>query len=187
MRLTAVLLVGGESQRMGRDKATLKWRGRFLWQWQIERLRGAGPEKIFLSARSDVSWRPADIKLVLDVSPSRGPLSGLAAALAATESDHLLALAVDMPFMTAEHLHTLCARVTNGTGVVPMIDGKPEPLCAIYPKAGEGLFQEALQSDDFSLQPVVRKLIDLSLLQVMPVSGSSREFYRSINEPRDLE
>ena len=132
-------------------------------------------------------WRPADLRLVPDVLPSRGPLSGLAAALVAAETDHLLTLAVDMPFITAEHLHALCDRATIGTGVIPMIDGKAEPLCAIYPKAGEGLFQEALRGEDFSLQPIVRRLIDLNLLRVMPVSGSSREFYRSINEPRDLE
>src|SRR6266487_1356246 len=181
MKVSAVLLAGGESRRIGRDKATLEWRGRLLWQWQIEKLRAVGPGNILLSARSDVSWRPADIKLVLDVSPSRGPLSGLAAALAATDGDHLLTLAVDMPFMPAEHLRTLCDRATNETGVVPMIDGKAEPLCAVYPKVAERLFQEALHGDDFSLQPIVRKLINRNLLRVMPVSMPSRGFYRSIN------
>src|SRR5438552_4706439 len=102
MRTTAVLLAGGKSRRMGRDKATIEWRGRPLWEWQIEKLRALCVEKIVLSTQSDVPWRPPDVELLPDIPPSRGPLSGLAAALASTEADQLLALAVDMPFMSTE-------------------------------------------------------------------------------------
>jgi molybdopterin-guanine dinucleotide biosynthesis protein A len=187
MTISAVLLAGGESRRMGHDKATLQWRGRPLWEWQIEKLRALRPQEIFVSARSELPWCPADAELILDTPPSRGPLSGLAAALAATETDHLLALAVDMPFMTSEHLRLLCNLAKSGMGVIPMIDGNAEPLAAIYRKESRAVFLEALQSENFSLQPIVRKLIDLNMLRVMSVSGPSREFYRSINEPQDLD
>jgi len=187
MSLGAVLLAGGESRRMGRDKATLEWRGRPLWEWQMEKLRALSPEKILLSARSDVAWRPADVELIVDVPPSRGPLSGLAAALAAIETNHLLAVAVDMPFMTTEHLQLLCGLAANGTGVIPMFDDEAEPLSAIYPKEAGAAFVEALQSENFSLQPIVRKLINLNLLKEMPVTGAAREFYKNINEPNDVD
>lgn len=187
MTLSAVLLAGGESTRMGRDKATLMWRGRPQWEWQIEKLRALHPEKIFVSARSDLSWCPADARLIQDTPPSRGPLSGLATALAATETDHLLALAIDMPFMTTEQLRLLCNLVTTEAGVVPMIDGNAEPLAAIYPKESRAIFLEALQSENFSLQPIVRKLIDLNLLKEMPIAGPAREFYKNVNEPSDLD
>ena len=187
MSITAVLLAGGESRRMGRDKATLEWRGRPLWEWQIEKLRALRPEKILLSARSDVSWRPADVGLILDVPASRGPLSGLAATLAAVETDHLLALAIDMPLMRTEHLRHLCGLAADGTGVIPMIDGNAEPLSAIYPKEARSIFLEGLQSKDSSLQPIIRKLIAAIVLRVLPVSGPAREFYKNINEPRDVD
>ena len=187
MNLSAVLFAGGESRRMGRDKATLEWQGRPLWEWQIEKLRVLQPEKIFLSARSDLHWRPPDMELILDTRPSRGPLSGLMAALTAIETDHLLALAVDMPFIKTEHLRHLCELARVGMGVVPMINGTAEPLSAIYPKEARAIFLEACRTDDFSLQPIIRKLIDLNLLTEMPVSDSAREFYRSINETKDLD
>jgi molybdopterin-guanine dinucleotide biosynthesis protein A len=185
MTLTAVLLAGGESRRMGRDKATLPWRSRPLWEWQIEKLRALCPEKILFSARSDVPWRPADVELLLDAPPSLGPLSGLAAALASTKTNHLLALAVDMPLLPVEYLRELCGFAADGIGVIPMMDERAEPLAAIYPREARTVFLEALQSDNFSLQPIVRKLIALNLLRVMPVSGSAREFYRNINEPHE--
>ena len=148
MSTSAVLFAGGESRRMGCDKATLVWRGRPLWEWQMEKLRALRPERIFLSARSEGDWRPADVELIVDVPPSRGPLSGLAATLFSIETEHLLVLAVDMPFMTTEHLCSLCHLATDGTGVIPMIDGKAEPLCAIYPKETRTTVEQALRGSD---------------------------------------
>jgi len=187
MAVTAVLLAGGESRRMGRDKATLQWRGRPLWERQIEKLRALRPEKILVSARSNLPWRPADVELILDAPPSRGPLSGLAAALACTETEHLLALAVDMPFMTVSQLRDLCELATNGTGVIPVVEARPEPIAAVYPREARERFLEALHGTGFSLQPIVEKLIALGMLRLARISGSARDLYKSINEPGDLD
>lgn len=186
MSISAVLMAGGESQRMGRDKARLVWGGRPLWQWQMDKLRAVAPEKIFLSVRSDTNWRPADVQLIVDLRPSRGPLSGLGATLGAIETDHLLVLAVDMPFMTNEHLDVLCGFATNGMGVVPMIDGRAEPLCAIYPKEARKAVEQALEGDDFSLQAVVKKLVALNIMREMPIAGPVCRLYKSVNEPSDF-
>lgn len=187
MSLSAVLLAGGESRRMGRDKATMPWLGRPLWKQQLEKLRALRPEKLFVSVRAEVTWRPADVELIVDLAPSRGPLSGLASALAVIETDHLLALAVDMPFMTIINLRGLCNRASEGVGVIPIITGTAEPLAAVYPKEAHATFQEALQSNDFSLQPIVAKLTALNRLRAVPVSNSACRLYKSINEPRDVE
>src|SRR5215475_14506266 len=108
MNVSAVLLAGGESRRMGTDKATLLFRGKPLWQVQLETLRRLRPAEIFVSARTDPSWRPAEVQFIADIPPSCGPLSGLAASLAKIRTTHLLALAIDMPFMTEDYLHSIC-------------------------------------------------------------------------------
>src|SRR5258705_11915427 len=100
MTLTAVLLAGGESRRMGKEKATIVFNGEPLWQRQITLLRHLGAKKILVSTRAERSWRPADTELVLDQPPSPGPISGLTAALARTRTPHLVALWVNMPFFT---------------------------------------------------------------------------------------
>ena len=79
--VSAVLLAGGESRRMGTDKATFLFRGKPLWQVQLETLRRLRPAEIFVSARTDPSWRPAYVQFIADIPPSCGPLSGLAASL----------------------------------------------------------------------------------------------------------
>jgi molybdopterin-guanine dinucleotide biosynthesis protein A len=187
MTLTAVLLAGGDSRRMGRDKATIVFRGEPLWQRQIGLLRDLHPERIFVSARKELSWRPADTELLLDESPSCGPLSGLTRALAQMQSSHLVALAVDMPYMTSEQLQMLLGLATLGCGVLPMIGDRAEPLAAIYPREAGEDFVTALASGDFSLQRLVRNLATANQVQLFSVPEKDEHLYRSVNEPGDFQ
>src|SRR5206468_7958013 len=149
MSISAMLLAGGESRRISKDKATLLFGGKPLWQIQLDFMRKLEPAEIFVSARADPAWRPADVQFVPDQPPSRGPLSGLTATLARIRSSHLLALAIDMPFMSEEHLRYLCNVIGPGRGVLPMIDGRGEPLAAIYPTEACDMFATALSGADF--------------------------------------
>ena len=187
MNITAVLLAGGESRRMGRDKATLLFHGKPLWQIQLELLRRLKPAEILVSARTDPSWRPADVQFVADDLPSRGPLSGIAASLAQVHTAHLLALAMDMPFMSESYLHYLCDRIEPGTGVVPTIDGRAESLAAIYPREADNDFRTALAGTDFSVQSVVRRLVESGKLQEVRVKEHEMKLFLNLNELSDLE
>jgi len=184
--LSAVLLAGGKGQRMGRDKAMLDWRGRPLWQIQVEKLRALSPERLLLSSRIEPQWSPPDMEVVFDAPPSRGPLSGLAAAMAAQKSDHLLALAIDMPEMTTEHLRRLGRLISEEMGVIPMIGERAEPLAAIYPKRAGEILANALDGSDVSLQSAVRRMVEAKMLRPIPVRDDERIFYRNLNEPSDL-
>jgi molybdenum cofactor guanylyltransferase len=186
MTLTAVLLAGGESRRMGRDKAEIVFRGAPLWQRQIELLRDLGPEKIFVSARDEPSWLPLDTELLLDEPPSRGPLSGLTRALERMQTSHLVVLAIDMPFMTGEQMRFLCGLGTAGRGLVPVVNGCAEPLAAVYPREAIADFATALAGSDFSLQALIRNLARAGTIQTLNVAVEARGFYRSVNEPADL-
>ena len=187
MTFSAVLLAGGESRRMGRDKATIVFGGELLWRRQIELLRGLRPEKIFVSVRQEPSWRPLNAELLLDEPPSRGPLSGVTKALERMQTSHLGVLAVDMPFMTGEQMRTLWSLAVIGRGVLPMVDDRAEPLAAIYPREASSDFVAALGSDDFSLQRLSYNLVEAGKLQVLRVSPADEGLYRSMNEPGDLQ
>ncbi len=186
MTLSAVLLAGGDSRRMGADKATLDWDGRPFWQRQLDLLRELEPETIFVSVRTDPLWRPADTELLLDQPPSRGPLSGITGALARARTSHLLVLAVDMVFMTAPILRALCGAATDGCGAVALIDGRAEPLAAVYPTDARARFAAALAEENASLQPLVRLLINAGRMRPLEVSGPVAVAYRSVNRITDL-
>src|SRR2546423_7180575 len=185
--LTAVLLAGGKSRRMGGDKAAVVFRGEPLWRRQLRILRDLGPEEIFVSARSAPTWLPDNVGLLVDDAPSRGPLSGLTKGLMTMRTTHLFVLAVDMPFMTSGELADLLARATAGRGVVPMIGHQAEPLVSIYPAEASTDFQAALSDSVFSLQPLVRKLAGTRKKTLWPVAKEAAHLYRSVNEPSDLK
>ena len=187
MNLSAVLLAGGESRRMGEDKATVCFEGIPLWRRQIELLRSMHPIEILISARTDPGWRPPDTKFVADIPPSRGPISGLAVAIEMMQGTHLLALAVDMPLMTSSQLGAVSNLANNSVGVLPTIGNRAEPLAAVYPRESLPHFSAALRGNDFSLQRLTRGLIQAGLLTVVSVSESEAEVYRSLNMPEDLD
>ncbi|HVF72363.1 MAG TPA: molybdenum cofactor guanylyltransferase [Chthoniobacterales bacterium] len=182
---SALLLAGGESQRMGRDKATMEFRGKPMWQRQIETLYGVTPEKIFVSARKAPAWLPDDCELILDDPPSRGPLSGLVKALTAIKTTHLLVLAVDMPFVTPAALRSLCSSVGRVHGVVPAIGERVEPLAAIYPAQAAPIFETALAGSDYALQSLIRHMASAGMITLLSMPDA--ELYRSLNRPGHLE
>lgn len=184
--LAAVLFAGGESRRMGTDKATLVINGEPLWSRQLRLLRELKPQQVFISARRRPAWCPPEIEVVPDASPSRGPLSGLAAVLAAITTTHALVLALDLPLMEAGFLSDLWSKCGPGRGAVPAYDEFVEPLCAIYPATAAGLTGAALAGNDFSLHGVVDNLCARGLLQAVPVAAADRSCFLNLNTPAEL-
>ena len=134
-----LVLAGGESRRMGRDKALLCYSGEST---QLERtvdLLSKICQKVFVSQRKDQSFPiPSKAEVVFDsIASVKGPLCGILSAMQAFPQAHWLVLACDLPFVT---LSTLEKIITSFHASDPRLtayrsssDGLPEPLCAIYP------------------------------------------------------
>ena len=185
MTFTALLLAGGESRRMGADKATLIVGGEPLWSRQLSLLRELHPEALWVSARNRPRWCPPDVEVVLDIPPSYGPLSGLSAALRQLRTTHLIALAVDLPRMTSAHLRHLQSLASPGCGVIPRNEGWFEPLCAIYPREAIGLLDTS--DGNSSMQPCVQALVHNGLARPYDPTGFERLLYHNANFPVDLD
>lgn len=188
LTITAVLFVGGESRRMGVDKATLLFEGEPFWFRQTNILRELKPEKLCISARAKPDWLPRDVELISDQPPSRGPLSGLVAALNVAQTTHLLALAVDLPRMNATHLKRIVELAAPKCGVIPVTQHGLEPLCAIYPvtKTVISAAGEALVSKDVSLQHFARGLLEHGNLREFVVGPGELKFYLNANTPEEF-
>jgi len=186
MDVSAVLLAGGKSRRMGQDKAAIIFRGKPLWQIQLDLLRSLKPQEIFVSAQTEPTWRPFDVRFVPDNSPSRGPLSGLSASMARIRSSHLMVLAIDMPFMNEKFLRSLSHNIQPGCGALPMIENRAEPLAAIYPVQVHPDLVAALSRTDLSLQTVTTKLVAAGKLKIVNVAKEEEVLFRNLNEPADL-
>jgi molybdenum cofactor guanylyltransferase len=143
--LHGLVLAGGRSTRMGRDKAALEYSGRS----QLERVFALVDPLVaraFVSVRADQGSDPlrARFPQIVDAAPGlEGPAAGILSALRAHPSAAWLVLACDLPFLDAGTLQHLIARrdpTRVATAFRSSHDGLPEPLCAIYePAALAGL------------------------------------------------
>ena len=186
MTLSAVLLAGGESRHMGRDKAMLLLDGIPLWQHQFAVLRELSPVVLFVSARQPPVWLPADARFITDPPLARGPLGGLAAALEAMRGTHLLAMAIDMPAMTAAHLAMLWRAASPGCGVLPCIGDQMEPLPAIYPAEALPVASGLLAGADVSLGIFTRALAAAGRMKTQTIARLDTKLYANWNTPADL-
>lgn len=131
-----LLLSGGRSTRMHRDKAGLEYHGRTQLAHAWERLSEV-VERAFVSVRPD---QVDDVlrrvyPQIVDQQPGLGPLAGILAAQATHPDAAWLVLACDLPFVEAQTLsHLLASRDSNApaTAYRSARDDLPEPLCAIY-------------------------------------------------------
>ena len=134
-----LLLAGGRSSRMQRDKAALEYHGRsqLAHAWE---LLSAVVERAYISVRPDQVDDPVRraYPQLVDQRQDLGPLAGILAAQAREPRAAWLVLACDLPFLDAGTLgHLLAGRDAAGlaTAYRSAHDGLPEPLCAIYEPA----------------------------------------------------
>lgn len=167
--LSGLILAGGRSSRMGRDKAALTLPdGRTLLQRQADILRATGVTSLFVSVRPGSEIRLPGATVVPDSTADAGPLAGIAAGLRAASPGLVLVLAVDMAEMQSAHLRQLVAMATPERGVVPMLGGQCEPLAAIYPSALAGSAETAVAAGQLAVHRWVRSEADRLLIWKTP-------------------
>jgi molybdopterin-guanine dinucleotide biosynthesis protein A len=152
----AFVLAGGRSTRMGQDKALLQVAGRSLLELALDKLRAldASATPRIAGSRPDLSsYAP----VVPDLHPGCGPLSGIEAALAATAQPLNLFLPVDLPLLPARFLGWMLGRAetTGALVTVPRINGRPQPLCAVYHRDLLAGVTASLAAGNYKVMPVV--------------------------------
>jgi molybdenum cofactor guanylyltransferase len=150
------VLAGGNSSRMGQDKSLLRVAGLSLLEWALNKLRTLPltiPPRI-AGARSST---PLLAPVVSDIHPGCGPLSGIEAALAATNQNLNIFLPVDMPLVPPSFLTWMLhrAQTTAAFATIPRINGLAQPLCAIYHRHLLEPVSAALAEGDWKVMPTI--------------------------------
>jgi len=129
----ALVLAGGLSTRMGRDKATLPFEGRTLLEHVLARLSPCVEETIVvLRPEQPLPPLARTVRLAYDEVRERGPLGGLAAGLKAASTDALYATACDVPFLAPALIELLFERLGEADIAVAEAEGRLHPLAAVY-------------------------------------------------------
>jgi molybdopterin-guanine dinucleotide biosynthesis protein A len=143
-RLNGLVLAGGQSSRMKRDKAALLYAGKTQLERACE-LLARHTESCYVSVRESQLGDPlrSRFPLIVDAVAGEGPMVGIRSALRHSPDSAWLVLACDLPFVTDDVLSNLIRQrdvTALATAYLSSSDSLPEPLCAIWePAAGAGL------------------------------------------------
>ncbi len=181
-----VILAGGRSSRMGRDKATLSLGGESLVERQLRVLGGAGVSEVAVSRAPGHPPLPVDLPVIPDEEPHLGPLSGIVAALEGAGGRPVLILAVDMAAVDSELVRRIVEVGELQTGAAPRSKERWEPLLALYPPGALPAARAEFMGPRRSPSALVQTLFDAGLMRPFHPSPAEAEMLRSWNDPEDL-
>ena len=184
--ISAAILAGGKSRRMGRNKALLPFRGRPLVARVHETLQPLF-EDIFLVTNDPGLFDFVPCPKIPDRVPGKGPISGVDAALRHSRNPYVLVVGCDAPFLSPSLLELLAGKTEEADLVIPIGPDGPEPLCAVYGKGFLPHIEESLRKGDFSLMALVgrSRTREIPAEEVAGVDPGFRSFM-NINTPGDF-
>ena len=185
--LSAFVLAGGRSTRMGSDKAFIEFEGRTLLDRMLALTRAVTENvRIVGSARKFGDFAP----VVEDVFPDRGPLGGIHAALRSSTADWNLIVAVDMPFLEVRFLEFLLERARAHAAAlvtVPRFNDYWQPLCAVYRSSFAEVAEAALGAGKNKIDPLFAQIELCKVFEEeITEAGFSPDLFRNLNTPEDL-
>ncbi|MHB1131275.1 MAG: molybdenum cofactor guanylyltransferase [Chloroflexota bacterium] len=184
--ISAAVLAGGSSERMGTDKSNLIIGGQTLLERAVEAALCVSSD-VLVVGRSLELHKPG-VRSVADLRPGWGALSGVFTALSLAHHERCLVLACDMPFVDWHLLRFLVALDTSSDVVVPRLGTLLEPLHAIYARSCLGPIQQLMAAGGkriFDFFPKVRvRYVDAS--EMADIASLERVFL-NVNTPADLQ
>jgi len=183
----AVILAGGQSTRMGRDKALLEVGGQPLLVRQINLAWATHATEVFISGRTGVDYSHFNCPVLLDLFPAAGPLAGIERGLAALTNARLLVLAVDLPEMTGALLNEMAEASPEHLGVIPRLRGRIEPLAAFFPKDSLRLAQTALRSNNYSVTAFSQQCVQAGIAKFIELPAHQAKCFANWNSSTDVE
>ncbi|HEY3374960.1 MAG TPA: formate dehydrogenase accessory sulfurtransferase FdhD [Candidatus Aquicultor sp.] len=185
--MSAILLAGGKSSRMGRDKSAVLFDGEPLLLRSLNTLQSMFGEVIIVT-NQDIPFDIPGAKVVRDDVPFQGPLGGISAGLKSSSRDINFIIAVDMPFISPQVVDYL-ARFTGEADVIaPMTTNGFEPLFAFYSKRCVDALNDVLAAGERKILSLLGR-IDLKVIgynEIRNLPGADSTFL-NINTERELE
>ncbi|MDR2259786.1 MAG: molybdenum cofactor guanylyltransferase [Azoarcus sp.] len=184
---TALILAGGVSRRMGRDKAVLQLGGQSLLQRATGLARALFPA-ILLSVQQPRGDIDPAIPQVCDDVAAAGPLAGLCAGLRRAATPWVFAMAVDMPYLRPEIILRLAALRANHQAVVPVAAGHLQCLAAFYAATALPALQSVLESAGARSMRTALTVLDVRCVDEYSLyaAGAHPQSFADLDTPEDF-
>jgi len=182
--VTAFIIAGGKSSRMGQDKAFLEINGRMMIDHAIAQAHSVAQDIFIVGPKEKFG---AFGRIVKDIYPDCGPLGGIHAALDRSRTKLTLMLAVDTPFITADFLKHLLneAQASQAMVTVPKTTDGLQPLCAVYNRDFLPIAQLALAAGQYKIDPLFPR-DKTHIIEIAQHPEFDPKMFRNINSLEDL-
>ncbi len=181
--VTAIIMAGGESCRMGTDKSMLSVKGQSIIELICEQVRDSFDE-ILISANQVEKFAFLGIKVVPDKVPEQGPLMGIASALEASANEYNFVVACDIPKINLTFVNRMLTEaIESRADIVVPVTGKEkyEPLFAIYRKSTLEAINKTLSSGKHKISDV------FSLCRVKYIKMEGTDWFINLNTMADYK
>lgn len=189
MKAAAIILSGGKSSRMGTNKALLKINEKTNIARISDRLKPLFDD-IILVTNDLEQYEFLGLKIVSDQFPGMGPLAGVHAGLKASEYETNFIVACDMPFVSGELAQALVNKSSQYDAVIPVINGKQQPLFAVFQKRAAIEIEQCIKQERLRMKHLLDRLNVLYVTEKDLEVNSSLDLERvffNMNHPNEYE
>lgn len=183
MQITAIILAGGKSKRMGTDKALLQINGISLLEKSIKLCEGVCDEIIISS--NNVEHQQFGYPVIADEFTGCGPIGGISTCLNKSETHWNFVISVDAAFVEPEFVSFLISELDESDAIIPVHAKGKEPLIALYNKACLPLMHENLKSGDLKMQNLF-KALNTKFVASLKWVEKYPKLFQNLNRPEDL-
>jgi molybdopterin-guanine dinucleotide biosynthesis protein A len=189
MECSGIILAGGKSSRMGRTKALLPLNNKTVIEHMVEELESIFPS-ILISTNEEQTYQFLNKKMVADIYPNKGPLSGIHASLVASETELNVITACDMPFISRDVAQFISAKLIDYDAVIPQVASKLQPLFGGYKKRIASILEEQLQKEELKLVSLLDRVNVCILVEEdfkgLALENVQRSFF-NMNNPTEYK
>jgi molybdopterin-guanine dinucleotide biosynthesis protein A len=156
MNLTAIILAGGKSSRMGKDKGLMLFEGQPMIQYILNTIKPLVRNVIIISNQK--GYDVFNYPVYQDLIKNQGPLAGIATGLHHSTTDKNVVLSCDVPFITSKVMEELIDNCEGFDGVICGHKGRSHQLIGIYDKSCKELFNRELADGQRKVKLAIKKL-----------------------------
>lgn len=183
MQITGFILSGGQSTRMGADKALLQINKITLLENAIAICKPFCDEILISSDKPE--HEKFGYKIIPDEFKNCGPLSGIYSCLIKSQTEWNFILSVDAAYVELDFIQTLLNYIDNFDAIVPFHNKGKEPLISMYNKSGLSVMRQHLESGNFKMHNLLNAL-NTNYYNSQSWVEKYPEIFRNLNRPEDL-
>ena len=187
--ISGIVLGGGKSKRMGRDKRFLQWEGENFLDRVCRLLSMSFEEVLLVTAEPDYDCSHLPVRLVTDTIPNKGAIGGVYTGLLEARHPYVFVVACDMPLLLPEVIFRVCSQPESDVVMVRLSTGL-QPLHSRYSKSCLPVFENMIHRGDLKIQGVgLAPNLSVSIMDESRFDDIDlhRRSFLNVNTPADFE